>query len=147
MRRQPCARSAARARSSSIERIVVDASAVVELLLGGGRARAVRRVIGGAVPAAPDLLNAEVISAFRRFEATGAVEQRRARDAILRLAEAPIERLTTAHLSLEVWHRRHNLTSYDATYLALAAALDCPLLTADTGIARSPRPGVPVIGL
>ncbi len=133
--------------SSSVERIVIDASAVVELLLGGRRARAVRQVIGVVNPAAPDLLNAEVISAFRRFEATGVIEARRAGEAILRLADAPIERLTTQHLSLDVWRLRHNLTSYDATYVALAAALDCPLLTADGGMARAPNIGVAVVGV
>ena len=133
--------------SSSVERIVVDASAVVELLLGGSRARAVRQVIGVASPAAPDLLNAEVISAFRRFEASGVLGARRAGEAISRLADAPIERLTTAQLSLDVWRLRHNLTSYDATYVALAAALACPLLTADSGIARTPNMGIPVIAV
>ena len=133
--------------SSSVERIVIDASAVVELLLGGSRARAVRQVIGVASPAAPDLLNAEVISAFRRLEASGVIGARRAGEAILRLADAPIERLTTKQLTLDVWRLRHNLTSYDATYLALAAALDCPLLTADSAMARAPNIGVPVVGV
>ena len=131
--------------SSSVERTVIDASAVVELLLGGSRARVVRQVIAAASPAAPDLLNAEVISAFRRFEASGVLGARRAGEAISRLADAPIERLTTAQLSLDVWRLRHNLTSHDATYVALAAALDCPLLTADGGIARAPNMGIPVI--
>ncbi len=133
--------------SSSVERIVIDASAVVELLLGGSRARAVRQVIGVASPAAPDLLNAEVISAFRRLEAAGVIGARRAGEAILRLADAPIERLTTKQLTLDVWRLRHNLTSYDATYLALAAVLDCPLLTADGRMARAPNIGVPVVGV
>lgn len=106
-----------------------------------------RQVIGGASTAAPDLLNAEVMSAFRRFEAAGVVERRRAEEAILLLAEAPIERMTTTRLSLEVWRRRHNLTPYDATYVALAATLECPLLTAEGGIVQSPNPGVPVIGI
>ena len=131
--------------SSSVERIVIDASAVVELLLGGSRARAVRQVLGAAGAAAPDLLNAEVISAFRRFEASGIVGARRAGEAILRLADAPIERLTTKQLSLDVWRLRHNLTSYDATYVALAAALDCPLLTADGAMAQAPNIGVAVV--
>jgi len=104
-------------------------------------------VIGAASPAAPDLLNAEVISAFRRFEASGLIGARRAGEAILRLADAPIERLTTKQLSLDVWRLRHNLTSYDATYVALAAALDCPLLTADGAMARTPNIGVAVIGV
>lgn len=133
--------------SSSVERIVIDASAVVELLLGGSRARAVRQVIGVASPAAPDLLNAEVISAFRRLEASGVIGARRAGEAILRLADAPIERLTTKQLTLDVWRLRHNLTSYDATYVALAAALDCPLLTADGAMARAPDTGVAVVGV
>ncbi len=55
--------------------------------------------------------------------------------------------LTTKQLSLDVWRLRHNLTSYDATYVALAAALDCPLLTADGGMAQAPNIGVAVVGV
>lgn len=144
-RRQPFVRDGPSVTSSSVERIVVDASAVVELLLGGARAQAVRQVIGVASPAAPDLLNAEAISAFRRFEAAGVVGARRAWEAIALLADAPIERLTTAQLSLDVWRLRHNLSSHDATYVALAVALDCPLLTADHGITQAPDIGIPVV--
>ena len=143
---RPYMRGGPSVRSSSYERFVIDASAAVELLLGGFRARAVRQIVGGgATLAAPDLLNAEVLSAFRRFEAAGAVEVNRAAQAIERLADAPIERLTTTDLAREVWGLRHNLSPYDATYVALAAALECPLLTADEGIARAPRTMVPVV--
>ena len=138
-------RTAPSVKRSYHERLVLDASATVELLLGGRRAQAVRRVLEGARLVAPDLLNAEVISAFRRFEAAGAVEADRAAEAIERLADAPIERLPTTHLSLDVWRLRHNLSAYDATYVALAAALGCPLLTADEGIARAPGTAVAVV--
>lgn len=132
-------------KGSSYERLVTDASAVVELLLGAARAQALRQLVVGARLAAPDVLNAEVLSAFRRFEATGAVDAGRAAQAIERLSDAPIERLTTTHLIPEIWRLRRNLAPYDATYVALAAALDCPLLTADQGIARAPGTAVSVV--
>jgi predicted nucleic acid-binding protein len=37
-----------------------------------------------------------------------------------------------------VWQLRGNLTAYDASYIALAEALDCPLLTADRRLAGAP---------
>ena len=37
-----------------------------------------------------------------------------------------------------MWKLRHNVTAYDATYVALAEELDCPLLTADSRL-RTPR--------
>lgn len=133
--------------SSSDERIVVDASAVVELLLGSSRAPAVRQLVAGAAVAAPDLLNAEVLSAFRRLEAAGRVNTRQAEHAVELLAVAPIERFATAHLSREVWRRRHNMSAYDATYVALAAALECPLVTADQRLAAAPDTGIAMVGV
>ncbi len=125
-------------KSDSYERIVIDASAVVELLLASARAQAVRQIVAGARLAAPDLLNAEVLSAFRRFEAAGAVEVSRAADAIERLADAPIERLTTTHLSAEVVAPAPQPQSLRRHLRRLAAALKCPILTADEGVARAP---------
>jgi predicted nucleic acid-binding protein len=37
-----------------------------------------------------------------------------------------------------IWELRHYLSAYDAAYAALAEAHDCPLLTADRGLARAP---------
>lgn len=44
-----------------------------------------------------------------------------------------------------IWQLRQNLTAYDAAYVALAEALDCPLLTFDAGLSRVPGLEVRVV--
>ncbi len=53
-------------------------------------------------------------------------------------AELRIDRYDTAALARRIWELRDNLTTYDAGYVALAEALDCPLITADRRLARAP---------
>lgn len=120
------------------------------MLLLGARGAAIERALGDAELAAPDLLNAEVVHAFRRMESAGLVSADAAAAAMTDLADAPIERLTTSHLAGRVWAYRHNLTAYDATYVALAHDLGWPLVTADARIGGAPDLGVeivPVAGL
>jgi predicted nucleic acid-binding protein len=65
--------------------------------------------------------------------------------AIARLAESDISRVPTRLLLRDMWSMRANLSAYDACYVALARALDCPLLTTDEPLTRAPRLGVTVI--
>jgi len=51
----------------------------------------------------------------------------------------------TTPLLHDIWSLRDNLTAYDASYVALARGLDCPLVTADAGIAAAP--GVTVLNV
>lgn len=95
--------------------------------------------------AAPDLLNAEVAHALRRLEAAGLVPSERAAAAIARLADAPVQRLRTSHLTTAIWSLRHNLTAYDATYVALARELGCPLVTTDARLTRVPDLRVEIV--
>lgn len=115
------------------------------MLLASARGAAIERAVGDAELAAPDLLNAEVVHAFRRLEAGGHVTAERAATAIARLSDAPIRRLTTSHLASAIWAMRHNLTAYDATYVALARDLACPLVTIDARLAQAPSLGVEII--
>ena len=57
----------------------------------------------------------------------------------------PVERVHTTPLLHDIWSLRDNLTAYDASYVALARGLDCPLVTADAGIAAAP--GVTVLNV
>jgi len=79
----------------------------------------------------PELVFVEVTSAFRRMVSAGTLAQARAEDAIRDLAALRLK--AYPHLSLvgRVWELRHNLSAYDATYVALAETLDAPLLTCD----------------
>lgn len=126
--------------------IVVDASAVVELLLGGERAEPVLSWIeseeGGLH--APGLLDVEVSQALRRMAANGVMGDSRARAAMEILQELPVTRHLETPLLPRIWQLRDNLTAYDAAYVALAGAIGCPLLTFDAALARAPGLAVPV---
>ncbi len=117
--------------------IVVDASVVVEVLLGtaAGRAAADRLFARGESLHAPELVDVEVAQAIRRYAAIGELKASRAREAIRDLEDLPITRYPHAGLLPRIWELRHNLTTYDAAYLALAEALRATLLTRDGGLA------------
>jgi predicted nucleic acid-binding protein len=126
--------------------VVVDASALVELLLYRSRAAAVRDVIDGAVSLqAPHLVQSEVLHALRTGVLRRSVEASRAAGALDDLESLPILHHSHAPLNRRVWRLRENFTAYDATYVALADVLDAPLLTADARLARAAERLVRVI--
>ena len=86
---------------------------------------------------APGLIDCEVLSILRRVEYKGIISTQRADDAIRSLAEFPVHRWEHTQLLARAWSLRHNLTSYDAMYVALAELLDVELITLDKGILRS----------
>jgi predicted nucleic acid-binding protein len=119
--------------------IVLDASAVVELLLQTATGRRVARRIAPRSRGlhAPHLLDVEVLQVLRRYVARGALSAERAGEAAADLAELDVYRHPDEALSSRVWELRAGFTAYDAAYLALAEALRAPLLTADPGLARA----------
>ena len=121
--------------------IVVDASAAVRALLHDGEAR---RYLSTERLAAPHLVDAEVLQAMRRLVARGTVASQIADGAVRQWSRLGVRRLAVHWLSERVWELRHNLSAYDASYVALAEALDCPLLTADARLAGAPGPGCPI---
>jgi predicted nucleic acid-binding protein len=125
--------------------IVVDASAVVEVLIDGPRASAVRSAVSDDPIVTPDLLNVEVISTLRRLERMGLISASLAARAVDALWIAPFRRWSSTSLVRAMWGMRANFTAYDACYIALARTLQCPLVTADARLSRAPQPGVPII--
>ena len=119
--------------------IVLDASAVLELLLRGASAGATaERVLRSAGSLhAPHLLDVEVVQVLRRYSRAGSLAGGRAAEALADLAALRIERHSHEWLLPRVWELRHHLTAYDAAYVALAEALDAPLLTRDRRIAAA----------
>lgn len=121
--------------------IVLDASAVVEWLLGFEHATFVEERI--ADPATtihvPHLLGVEVAQVVRRFERRGEISDERAREVLVDLADLDAMRYDHEPLLPLVWELRSNLTAYDASYVALARVLDAPLVTLDTGLAAAPH--------
>jgi len=120
--------------------IVLDASALVELLLGTERGRAVATRL--ADPSlglhAPHLVDVEVAQALRRYVREGDLEPSSAAAALDDLRSLDLERHAHEPLLERVWTLRDNLTAYDAVYVALAEALETKLLTCDARLARAP---------
>ncbi len=117
--------------------IVVDASAVVEFLLGTPAGLEVERTLFDGAPTlcVPHLLDLEVAQVVRRFAAAGKLSAARGRAALGDLADLPLQRYPHEFLLPRIWELRGSLSAYDAVYLALAEALDASLLTLDRQLA------------
>jgi predicted nucleic acid-binding protein len=119
--------------------IVVDASVVVTGLADDGPdGDRIRRRFTGERLAAPQLLDLEVASVWRRLVAAGNLDERRATLALADLDAMRIERAPHRPLLDRCWELRHNLTIYDAAYVALAELLGTPLVTGDARLAEAP---------
>lgn len=118
----------------------MDASVVAELILGKPLGRRVEPfVFEGSGAHAPDLLNTEVLQVIRRYERRHVIDETRSREAMADLADLPIARYPTLPLLERAWSMRANVTAYDAMYVALAEALDTPLVTVDARLAAAAR--------
>jgi predicted nucleic acid-binding protein len=128
--------------------IVIDASVVVTGLADDGPdGDRVRARLRGERLAAPEVIDLEVASAWRRLVSTGNLHQRRAALALADLDAMRIERAPHRPLLARCWELRDNLTIYDAAYVALAELMQIPLLTGDRRLAEAPgaRCGVELI--
>lgn len=126
--------------------IVLDASAVLELLL---QTQTGARVAGRiAAPDeslhAPHLLDLEVAQVLRRYESAGTISPSEARQALADLSDLDISRYAHDLFLFRIWELRHNLTAYDACYVALAETVGAPLLTCDARLAQAPGHGAVV---
>jgi predicted nucleic acid-binding protein len=121
--------------------IVVDASALLEVLLGTATgARIEDRLLSQDESLhAPHLLDVEVAQVLRRYAAAGDLAPERGLEALVDLADFPIHRYPHDVLLPRIWELRQNVTAYDAAYLALAEALAAPLVTCDTRLKAAPR--------
>ena len=124
--------------------IVVDASVVTDFLIGRPEAIAAVQEAIGADPYqplyAPELIEPEILNALRGLARSGSLSNERASLAVADLAKLRLLRYPHAPLRERVWALRNVLTACDAVYLALAEALDDPvLITGDRGLANRAR--------
>lgn len=121
--------------------LVIDASVLaVALADDGADGNAARGRLRGEDLVAPELLDLEVVSVLRGQMIAGALDARRADLALNDLSAMPVKRAPHLPLLRRCWELRENLTTYDASYVALAEALDVLLLTGDRRLARASGP-------
>lgn len=117
--------------------VVVDTSALL-LALADPSHNAGVLLAGDGELHAPHLVDVEYLHAVRRLTAAGEINETQADQLLESLRELRIERYSHRPLTPRIWSLRHNLTAYDAAFVALAETLDVPLITADAKMASAP---------
>jgi predicted nucleic acid-binding protein len=120
--------------------IVIDASAAVEVLLQSAAGSKIEsRIFDPAETLhAPHLIDLEIAQVLRRYLQTKQADEHRCQTALEDWLVFPIRKYAHEPLMARVWELRDNVTAYDAVYIALAEALDAPLLTRDKRLANAP---------
>ena len=121
--------------------IVLDASVIVELLMGGPLANSLRSDLAGRSDSliVPHLLDVEVVSAIRSLVAGQRVDAHRSEQLLTELTMLPTERFPHTPLLSRIWELRRSFTAYDAVYIALAEANSAVLYTSDAKLAKGHR--------
>lgn len=120
--------------------IVADASAVLGVLLNPPAAAEIARLLfaDGESIHVPHLIDLEVLQVLRRY-ARSDMSSARAEKALQIYGGMALNRYSHTILAARIWELRHNWTAYDAAYIALAEALDAPLITRDRALASGSR--------
>jgi len=121
--------------------IVVDASVLANVVGDDAESGEVARsrLAAAVAVSAPDLVDVETVSVLRRRWFGGDLSDERFRSAVDDLLALPISRYPVGPMMMRAFELRANVTPYDACYVALAEALDCPLITADARLASAPK--------
>jgi predicted nucleic acid-binding protein len=120
--------------------LVLDASAAVAVLLNLGPAATnirLRVSLPGETLHVPHLFDLEVLHVLRRHSLAGNLSEDRVRLALSRLEAMRFSRYAHTTFLRRIWDLKDNLTAYDAMYIALAEALDLPILTDDAKFAKA----------
>lgn len=86
---------------------------------------------------APHLIDLEIAQVLRRYVRSAVISAERGAEALSDLVDFPLTRYPHFVLLTRIWEMRHDLTAYDAAYLALAEALDARLITRDRALAKA----------
>jgi predicted nucleic acid-binding protein len=125
---------------------VVDASVLVAAVVDSGAdGRWSEAIVSGGGLFAPDLAIIEALNILRRLEASGQLSRLEASSAQRDLHDLDFERLPLRPFEERIWQLRHNLTCYDAWYVAAAEALELPLATLDRRLAAASGPRCPML--
>lgn len=118
--------------------IVIDSSAVTDALTVVDGTEDLRALLAKEELCAPTLLDFEVVSALRGLTLGGHLDATRALDVLTDLDDLPIRRWPSGDgPRRRAFQLRDNVSAYDAAYVVLAEALECPLVTRDARLLRS----------
>ena len=118
-------------------RFAIDASVLVEYILQTELGLRSAALLDGAYLIAPELIDAEVMSALRHMTLRGELNADRAESALNDLARLPFRRVRHREIIQHAWPYRHNVSAYDSLYVAVARIFDMPLVTADAALSRA----------
>jgi predicted nucleic acid-binding protein len=126
--------------------IVLDASAAIDWLLQTAAGQRIEQRIFSHHESlhAPHLLDLEVGQVLRRLVREGVISAPRADHAIEDLLDLRITRYPHFLLLPRIWQLRHNLSAYDAAYVALAEKLGARLITRDRRLASASGHTAPI---
>lgn len=125
--------------------IVIDASVIIEALIGATPAPELLTLVTTRTLMAPHLLDAEVLSALRGLERRRTLDPGEAKDTQETYFALTIQRYDIAPLAERIWSLRHNVSAYDASNIALAEAIGAPLLTCDARLSSVDTPAQLII--
>jgi predicted nucleic acid-binding protein len=117
--------------------IVIDASAVLEILRQSQEGLDIESRVDGCELHAPHIIDLEVLQTLRRWENQGTMTKVAARAALEVFQAMLILRYPHTNMVNSIWALRHNLTAYDASYLVLARSLGAELITTDGGLRKA----------
>ncbi|THV31928.1 type II toxin-antitoxin system VapC family toxin [Glycomyces paridis] len=121
--------------------IVIDTSSMIELLTSSDElGEGVRAAVAGEKLIAPHFIDLEFSSVLRGLVLGRKLDQAKANLALESLMQSDIDRYEHAWYLPRIWELRANMTTYDASYVALAEAFQVPLLTVDCKFERTPGP-------
>ena len=121
--------------------LVLDAGCLYEMVTDTDVGASIgSRLLSETGLAAPHVIDVEVCSIVRRQHLLGLIDEATGQDALASLAEWGGERFGHQLFLPRVWELRHNVRGWDAFYVALAEALDAPLLTLDRRLAAASGP-------
>jgi predicted nucleic acid-binding protein len=120
---------------------VIDASVLVAALVDSGpHGEWAEGIIAVGSLHAPELARAEAANILRRLERAKTITTAEANAAYEDSLQLNIELLSFEPFAERIWELRHNLTAYDAWYIAVAEALELPLATLDERLRKANGP-------